>query len=492
MTHNTSKWVQRLLFLAIVIIAVPQALMAQFTIVTGTVRDVNGLAYDCGTISASLVTPGGAAPTLNGVSFTGSMSPIGLGCSQQGGTGVPGSFIARLADNNVVLPSGTQWKFQVNITGIQPPIGTGPQTCIATLTITGATQSVSASFSACPALSNITAGGAPSFSAVTAGTNTSALLIGAGGSLGTTGGGVINATPGGSTTQFQYNNAGVLAGTPNFTLVAGVPTVNAGNGIQLQGNIGQIAGGPQANFFSNDVVLSAGGGQFITITANALKWTNEVNAPSGLAGGHFLFPDNVTHTLEINSNNNGTSAFTGAWSCVNITPVTTSGGAVTTDQNMLACTIPAAALNRVGRSLRIHTAGTYSTAAASSSAMTIEAKLCTVSGCGSGTVVDLCDITSSALGAITIANNTWTLDCLASTQTAGASSVYERSGNFTIDLGVLNTAPDSVFLDPNATAVTAPVIDDTAQLFLQITGAFSAASASNIFIGRQLIAETIN
>jgi hypothetical protein len=142
---------KRFLFLFCVLCLASLPAAAQFTTVTGTVKDVNGLAYAGGTISASLVVPGGSSPTLNGVGFTGSMSPIGLD-----GTG---SFTARLADNNVVLPSGTQWKFQVNIAGVPPPLGTGPQTCIATVTITGAAQSISSSFSSCPALSNTGGGG---------------------------------------------------------------------------------------------------------------------------------------------------------------------------------------------------------------------------------------------------------------------------------------------------------------------------------------------
>jgi hypothetical protein len=168
------------LVLAVVLFLAPLA-SAQFTTVTGTVTDTNGLAYDCGTISAVLVTPGGASPTLNGVSFTGSMSPIALGCSQQAGTGVSGSFIARLADNNVIVPSGTQWRFTVNISpGILPPAGTGPQTCTAVVTITGGSQSITSSFNACPALSKVS-----SFPVTTP------VTVGSGGSITTTGTGFI-------------------------------------------------------------------------------------------------------------------------------------------------------------------------------------------------------------------------------------------------------------------------------------------------------------
>jgi hypothetical protein len=152
LTANSRQIIRFLLLLAVSCgLSAPAS--AQFTIVTGTVKDVNGVAYAGGTISASLVLPGNCTATINGVSFTGSMSPIGLDST--------GSFTARLGDNNVINCGGTgttQWKFLVNNTGAPPPLGTGPQTCTATLTITGASQSVSASFAACPALGNSSGG----------------------------------------------------------------------------------------------------------------------------------------------------------------------------------------------------------------------------------------------------------------------------------------------------------------------------------------------
>lgn len=196
----------------------------------------------------------------------------------------------------------------------------------------------------------------------------------------------------------------------------------------------------------------------------------------------------VTGTLDLTVIKNGCGAI---FPSVNVTPITTSGGSVTTDQNMMTLTLAAGCLNSVGRTMRVYTVGVYSTAAASSSAQTLEVKLCTVSGCGSGTVIDLCDITTSTLGAITVANNTWKLECMATTQTGGASAVFERSGTLTMDLLVGNAAADSIFLDPNATAVTS-AIDSTASLFLQISGAFSAASASNTMTERQLVVEMLN
>jgi hypothetical protein len=314
----------------------------------------------------------------------------------------------------------------------------------------------------------------------------------AGGSVGLTDGGTIivcGGTGTGSSAGCQFP-AG-LASAPSMSIAgSGTGVWSRGNGFwdletggttfkEWNGSASEKLGSGTPNCWSsaNDPSASSPDTCFSRESANVVDVGNAQGDKSG--------------TLKATSLQTPTGNVSGVWNCINITPVTTSGGAVTTDQNMQACTIPAGTLNLVGKTLKIHTAGVYTTAAASSAAMTIEAKLCTVSGCSSGTVVDLCDITSSALGALTISNNTWELDCVASTQTAGVSSVYERSGKLAIDLVVSNVAPDTVFLDANATAVTAPTIDNTVQLFLQISGAFSAASASNVFTGRSLVVESI-
>jgi len=145
---------KRFLCLALVLHLYGAAALAQFTTATGTVTDTNNVPYACGTISAQLVVPGGTAPTLNGVGFTTVSSPVQLGCAIIPGSGTAGTFTMRLADNNVVQPAGTQWKFIVNIANAPPPLGTGPQFCTSTVTVTGASQTI-AGLSTCPALSNV-------------------------------------------------------------------------------------------------------------------------------------------------------------------------------------------------------------------------------------------------------------------------------------------------------------------------------------------------
>jgi hypothetical protein len=145
---------------------------AQATQVTGQVKDVNGLPYAGAQMKAQLVFAGppvsnptvtisvlsqcrangfGSAPCQ--VPFTPSNGPFNL----DGAGNIPGGGIT-LQDNTQVTPSGTQWAFSVNTPGNPPPLGTGPQVCAATLTISGASQGITASFSGCPALSNIGSG----------------------------------------------------------------------------------------------------------------------------------------------------------------------------------------------------------------------------------------------------------------------------------------------------------------------------------------------
>jgi hypothetical protein len=127
---------------------------AQFTTVTGTVTDPNGLPYANGAITATLVTS--ASPTLNGFAYTPPTQPTGLNAA--------GSFTMRLADNTQLSPAATTWNFKVCSAGgtIQPAGGKGPVcfSLAAPITISGATQDISTNLNAVAlALSSIAAGG---------------------------------------------------------------------------------------------------------------------------------------------------------------------------------------------------------------------------------------------------------------------------------------------------------------------------------------------
>jgi hypothetical protein len=164
---------------------------------------------------------------------------------------------------------------------------------------------------------------------------------------------------------------------------------------------------------------------------------------------------------------------------VNVTPVTVSAN-VSTDQNLMAGTINANVLNSVGRTLKLWGAGLFTTPALSVATITVKVKL---------GAVTLATFTSSANPG-TVTNNSFNFELKITTQTAGASAVFEVHGNMTIDLGASPGLADSVFSDIN-TAVSSAV-NSTISNALQITIAFSSASASNSATQRQMIGEFVN
>jgi hypothetical protein len=114
---------------------------AQFTTVTGTVTDPNGLPYAFGTISPVLVSS--ASPTLNGLAYTPPQQPVGLNLS--------GVFTMRLADVSVLSPGGSTWSFTVCSAAatIQPAFGKGPVCFTVTgVSISGTSQDIGATLSA--------------------------------------------------------------------------------------------------------------------------------------------------------------------------------------------------------------------------------------------------------------------------------------------------------------------------------------------------------
>jgi hypothetical protein len=118
--------------------------VAQFTTVTGTVIDPHGVPYALGTITPLLVVPSGAgSPTLNGQPYSPPTSAVGLDKN--------GTFSFNIADNAILLPASTKWNFTVcsGAGTVEPAIGTGPQ-CFSSgpITITGGSQSLSATLSA--------------------------------------------------------------------------------------------------------------------------------------------------------------------------------------------------------------------------------------------------------------------------------------------------------------------------------------------------------
>jgi len=233
---------KRISALALLLLFCPVLALAQFTTVSGTVTDPNGLPYAFGAITPSLISAGTPIFTATGQPYSPPSQSVGLD--------INGSFVMQLADNTALTPGGTQWNFQVCSNGgsIQPSGGKGPVcfSLAAPITISGSTQSITAQLDAValalsfnPGSGTLTGGGTITFFAKWSGA--SALGNGPLSDNGTT----VSSTEPISTPSVTLSGAGALsltgpgcgtlptlsAGSGGFGLAAGcVPSINTNGG----------------------------------------------------------------------------------------------------------------------------------------------------------------------------------------------------------------------------------------------------------------------
>jgi len=243
----------KLLAIPLLLLLASLATWGQTTTVTGTIVDANGVPYSYARITASLAPAIGTAaagsqrPTVNGADF-----PRFAYVTAD----VNGSFTLKLADNSLILPppvSGSwQWLFTIGMNpGIPPPLGKGPQQFTSTITISGASQSVSSTLSAAaPALTialNGAGSGVTSVSGtanqvdVATGTTTPVISLDAAITLP----GSLTAPTGSSVT---FSGTGTV--NANQLLGATVPTIAASTGY-LYDNAGTLALSTSASNFTS-------------------------------------------------------------------------------------------------------------------------------------------------------------------------------------------------------------------------------------------------
>jgi hypothetical protein len=166
----------------------------------------------------------------------------------------------------------------------------------------------------------------------------------------------------------------------------------------------------------------------------------------------------------------------------NTTAVTVSNPTAATDTIMMAIPLPANYLNTVGQPFLIKGSGILTTTASSIPQVTITAKICSVAGCGSGTVTPLAAIQSSALNTAGLTNSTWSYALTLIPVANGSSCNFIVKGDpgLLIDLGATLLAGDTVFPDNN-TAVSSPNQTCTNALFLDFFVQQSTTGTSNSY-----------
>lgn len=124
------------------------AAWGQFTTVSGTVTDANGVPYAFGTIASVIVSS--STPV-----FSSNSQPY-FQPTQATGLDKNGAFLVRLADNTQISPGGTTWTFTVcsGVGTVQPSFGKGSVCFTVTgVSISGASQDIGSTLrAAAPAL----------------------------------------------------------------------------------------------------------------------------------------------------------------------------------------------------------------------------------------------------------------------------------------------------------------------------------------------------
>lgn len=184
----------------------------------------------------------------------------------------------------------------------------------------------------------------------------------------------------------------------------------------------------------------------------------------------------LTASSAVCTNANGDMTTTACTTnAVTSTTPTTVNTNTTNEQFLQELSLTAGYLNSAGRPFSIFGAGIYTTQTAQTPTLRFRVHLCTVSGCGSGTVITLIDITSGATTAASSSLN-WSVNMVSTVATAGATGNLETHGYAVVDLGALTTVADTIYGDTNS-AVSGN-IDLTAALFLDFSITFSTNAAT--------------
>lgn len=138
--------------------------------------------------------------------------------------------------------------------------------------------------------------------------------------------------------------------------------------------------------------------------------------------------------------------------------------------------ISAGMLNQLGKTVHIHYSGLYTTAAAS--LLNAEVSLCTVNGCGSGTVVSPvgCVITTTNQANV-LANGQFDVNCDFTTSAIGSAGTVMATSVGNFQLGTATSGALSPFAHLATGVSTA--IDLTVDQFVAVQFKFTTSNAGN-------------
>lgn len=262
-------------------------------------------------------------------------------------------------------------------------------------------------------------------------------------------------------------------------LLAGQDTLLEYDGTnwQMQGQTGNSAAGGVTSV-SGDGVLITNSGSTGAVTLTLGK--SPVGTDTGIATAATISTTAGTPVCATANGGVTTTACPVKNALTNTTAVTQSNPTINVDALLMDIPLGAGYLNTAGAPFLISGSGLLSSTIATTPQVTITAKLCSVSGCGSGTVTPLAAIQSSALNTTAITNATWLYDLKATTVGTGASCNLIVKGSLLIETGANVASADSSFADSNA-AVSSPNQNCANALFLDFFVQQTVAGASNSY-----------
>jgi hypothetical protein len=268
------------------------------------------------------------------------------------------------------------------------------------------------------------------------------------------------------------SGAYVLSGTPGLMGTAGFPQGPMFDDFVATGT---AAGGQSfINGWAGDFQNDGAGPAVITPTTSTIAGKLNLTLTTGQKA--HVTSDGANYKASV-TNTAAAQTFNGA----NTAASTAISNTTTETYFNLNYQIPANALS-AGKSIKLDARGVYS--ALGTDSLVLKVKLCTVSGCGSGTVVTLA--TAGAITPGALSNQGWLLNMNGVQYTAGASGTQDDQGYVSYQ-----TAANAVTFAPMSNTA-ANTVDTTVAQFLSISATWAgvgAPSASDTITLRNLIVE---